>query len=198
MKKEITVTELMEDVGDYKFDVNSWGSCQYSGALAMYNAYFKLRETHSKEKTLDYLKHMVDIDISFDYHNDKDHYAFSDRFTKYLKKKYDILVDTHWSEIEDEYDQRFFRNINRCQTVDDLFFACRASASDLWHTAPTIADICFKNLNIDISAKATGLERGPVGNIAVQSTNPSVGLCCALLVDYGFVKNSGSFGGFDT
>ena len=44
----MNISQLIQDLGNFSFDVNSWGSCQYSSALAMFNAYFKLREKYDR------------------------------------------------------------------------------------------------------------------------------------------------------
>lgn len=69
------------------------------------------------------------------------------------------------------------------------------------HTVPKIAEsyfIGFEAKNFPSCNNPTGLERGPIGNICAQSNNVLTELCCALLVDYGIVKNINSFKGFDT
>jgi hypothetical protein len=36
------LSQILEGLGDYTFGVNTWGSCQYSGALATHNAFFTI------------------------------------------------------------------------------------------------------------------------------------------------------------
>lgn len=193
---KMTVDEFMEKVGGFSFDVNPWGSCQYSGALSMFNAYFKKRESGlSKKAILAFLEAEVGISIFFD-----DIRSFDDAQAKVeqkLKERYGVS-DSALHEIPDEYARRAISLVSRSRTADDLFMARRSVASDLWNTAPLIADAFFKNLEIKIPVEKTGLEEGPVCNVKAQSINPLVGLCCALLVDHGIVKNQESFSGFDT
>jgi hypothetical protein len=47
-------TERLEELGwpndfQFDFDVNDWGSCQYSSALRFYRLYFKMREELSTD-----------------------------------------------------------------------------------------------------------------------------------------------------
>jgi len=46
---------LEEKYGPIPFEVNDWGSCQYSSARWLYDLYFKLREESSFEEVLESL-----------------------------------------------------------------------------------------------------------------------------------------------
>jgi hypothetical protein len=83
------IKELLIKKGNYSFDVNEWGSCQYSGALAMYKAYFELRKEYSKEKILEYLKYEYGYEIKFSGIRDDDN--AKDMFFKILANK------NHWN-----------------------------------------------------------------------------------------------------
>jgi hypothetical protein len=211
------IAELLQDNG-FEFEVNKWGSCQYSGALAMFKAYFKLRETYArhsvapyeeneriniseklKKSILEYLEEEYDIKISFSGIR-TDEEAF-DMYFKILANKLNWnfnLYDYKETEKLDERWKKTIWGIRRAQSGDDLFFVGRNASSDLWNTAPHIAQSYFVGLEMENVNRTTGLEIGPVGNISVQSTNVGTGLCCALLMDYGIVKNEKSFKGFDT
>lgn len=199
------IEELLVHKGDYNFEVNNWGSCQYSGALAMYKAYFELREQHDPKALLKYLKYKFNYEISFKGIR-KDEEAI-DMYFKIEAKRWkwnfdinDIYENPEFEKIKD-WQKRMIRNIRRAESADDLFFIGRASASDLWHTAPRVAEsyfVGFKAKNLPTCEKPIGIERGPVGNVCAQSRNVLTGICCALLVDYNIVKNLNSFKGFDT
>lgn len=196
------INDLLTKEGNYTFDVNEWGSCQYSGALAMYRAYFELRKKYSKELTLQYLKYEFGYEISFNSIRDDENAI--DMFFKIYANKRDWnfnLYDYDKIEKLDEYDINLIKTIRRAKSADDLFFVERNAASDLWNTAPKIAQsyfVGFKIENVPTCETPTGLERGPEGNICAQADNVLTGLCCALLVDYEIIKNTNSFKGFDT
>lgn len=192
------INDLLKHLGDFDFEVNEWGSCQYSGALAMYKAYFKLKE----KGVLDFLRFEYGYDVSFSGVRDDENAI--DMYFKILahKRNWDFdLYDYDETEKLDERWQKTVWGIRRAQSADDLFFIGRNASSDLWHTAPHVAESYFIGLemkNMPDCDNQTGLERGPVGNLCAQSDNVKTGLCCALLKDYGLVKNERSFRGFDT
>jgi len=200
------IKELLKNEGEYTFDVNEWGSCQYSSALAMYKAYFKLRETYSKEKILEYLKYKYNYEITFSNIRD-DEQARNMLFKLYANsRKWDFDEDIRYTDYDkyekmDRRDKDLILNMARIQSADDMFFVGRSHSSDLWNTAPKVAKSYFTGFetkNLPNSDNPTGLERGPIGNICAQSDNVLTGICCALLVDYGIVKNTNSFKSFDT
>jgi|AntAceMinimDraft_18_1070375.scaffolds.fasta_scaffold32785_3 hypothetical protein len=196
------INDLLIEKGNYTFDVNNWGSCQYSGALAMYNAYFVLRNKYSKELVLQYLEYEYGFKVSF--HKIRDDEQAIDMFFKIYANKRNWNFDIYdYDEIEklDEHNKKLIRTIRRAKSADDLFFIGRNASSDLWSTAPKIAESYFtgfKTENLPDSNNPSGLEKGPVGNICAQANNILTGLCCALLIDYDIVKNINSFKGFDT
>ncbi|NMC59732.1 MAG: hypothetical protein GYA51_10170 [Candidatus Methanofastidiosa archaeon] len=220
------IQDLLNNEGKFIFDVNDWGSCQYSGALAMFNSYFELRKTYARhygpyvnsnerhklaEKSenqisiLDYFRSAYGYDIRFTGIRDDEnaidmyfkieanrwHWNF-DLWNAYNSSQYDELRD---------FEKQIIKSIRRAQSADDLFFVGRFAASDLWHTAPKVAEsyfVGFEAKGFPNCDKPLGIERGPIGNICAQSDNVLTGLCCALLVDYDIVKNINSFKGFDT
>ena len=199
------INELLTKEGDYSFNVNEWGSCQYSGALAMYKAYFKLREKFDRDHVLEYLKYEYGYDISFSgIHDDKQ--AIDMFFKLYaISRRWNFDLNNYYENSEydklNNYDKKLIGTIRRAQSADDLFFIGRYACSDLWNTAPRVAEsyfISFEAKNLPDCENITGLERGPVGNICAQSVNILTGICCALLVDYEIIKNINSFKSFDT
>lgn len=178
------IETFLKETGSYKFDVNEWGSCQYSGALAMYNAYFLKRKTHNKSAILDYLKYEFNYIISFDS----------------IRNDEDAIIE-YLNNISKKLDKNDQWTIRRACSGDDLFFIGRSSSSDLWHTALRIANAYFVNLKIENTPDCEnpiGIEKGPIGNICAQADNIQTGIYCALLVDYEIVKNEKSFRKFDT
>lgn len=197
------IEAFLKESGSYKFDVNKWGSCQYSGALAMYNAYFLKRKTHSKSAILGYLEYEFNYIISFDnIRNDENAIIeYFNIFNKLRKWNMKNLIDYNILEKLDKNDQEIIWNIRRACSGDDLFFIGRNSSSDLWHTALKIANAYFVNLKIENTPNCEnpiGIETGPIGNICAQADNIQTGICCALLIDYEIVKNEKSFRKFDT
>ena len=221
------IKDLLTKNGNYEFNVNEWGSCQYSGALAMYKAYFKLREKYDihrdgpyfinnerfklteKRKTnksiLDYFREEFNYDISFLSIRDDENAI--DMYFKIQAERWgcsfginDAYENPEYEKLKD-FHKSIIKSIRRAESGDDLFFVGRFAASDLWHTALNVAKsyfVGFEAKNLPKCGNPTGLERGPVGNICAQSDNVLTGLCCALLADYGIVKNTNSFKGFDT
>lgn len=198
------INELLKENGNYSFDVNEWGSCQYAGALAMYNAYFYLRTKYDREAVLEYLKYEFGYEISFSavIYDDKE--AVQRYFLDYVKfRKLNISNMHDYDNLEklDKHHKKAIKSMSRAYSADDLFFVGRNAASDLWHTAPRVCKSYFMDFttkNLPNCENQTGLEKGPVGNLCAQSDNVLTGLCCALLVDYDIVKNTKSFSGFDT
>ena len=197
------ITELLTKKGNYNFNVNEWGSCQYSGALAMYKSYFELKKEYSKEKILEYLKYEFGYEISMSgIRNDEEAIdKFFDILLKQKKWNLSNIDDYDNYESLNEYDKELVYTIRRAVSADDLFFIGRNSAFDLWKTAPLVAESYFIDLvikNVPNSENPIGIEKGPVCNICAQADNILTGICCALLVDYGIVKNLNSFKRFDT
>lgn len=202
------IVELLEKKGKYSFDVNEWGSCQYSGALAMYKTYFELRKEYSKEKILEYLKFEFNYDISLKGIR-SDEEAIEEFFNilkiekRWPKKfKFDSYYNSEKIDKQiRESDHVLVRTIRRACSAEDLFFVGRNAAYDLWATAPWVAKsyfIDFKTKNLPNCENPIGIEKGPAGNICAQSKNILTGLCCALLVDYEVIKNTKCFKYFDT
>jgi len=221
------IKEILVSEGEYVFEVNNWGSCQYAGALAMFKTYFKLRKTYARhygpfvtnnerrklsEKSetqisiLDYFRQAYQYDISFtgirDDENAIDMYfkIQSNRWHWNFNLWDDVYETTQYNELPD-FQKQMIKTIRRAQSADDLFFVGRFAASDLWHTAPRVAEsyfVGFEAKGFPSCEKPLGIEHGPIGNVCAQSDNVLTGLCCALLVDYDIVKNINSFKGFDT
>jgi len=166
------------------FEVNEWGSCQYAGALAFFKVFQKMKETMSWEQIMD-------------------HFGIKVTFTEKLPfdKAKDLIINevrerNAGFEYEDE--QRVVdAELMTAQNGDDLMQALANLSWDLWGAAPFVLYNCLPNLNIDGTPQAKG--RGPVGNQIVRESNYFTGLCCALLVEFGYVKEADTaFADFDT
>jgi len=172
------------------FEVNRWGSCQYSGALWYFDNFRELRKEHSLVETLSEL----DSDAQWDYVSEFSY--IKERFVNYL-----ILCRNELGEEDQDWIDDYNRDIEAAKKlegpyVDEFFDMLRNHAWDLWSAAPLMANMSFCNLNIQAPG-APGI--GPPGNVAAQSVNFQTGLCCALLVEFGLVKDPDeAFGGFDT
>ena len=188
-KKEEWKIKLQEcgwpDELDVPLEVNRWGSCQYNGALKVYDLYFKMRNDLSRDDTWELLGIKVTIDGINPISEIKNAFVTT-VIQKYHKYK-------HYKNGEK---QRIAMNARRVVSYDDMFYFQRSMAQDLWYAAPRAAIYAFKNFELSDVPAAPGI--GPVGNVAVQNKNYRVGLCCALLTDYKIVLNELSFAGFDT
>jgi hypothetical protein len=169
----------------FNFDVNRWGSCQYSSALATYDLYFKMRETLSMKDTLD----LLGVKFAFDRKNTFTNIRQS--FVDEIEKNY---ADYDWYT-EEEVKERV-EAAKRAKNFDDMFETVANNSWDLWSAAPFVAGYAFENYTLEGAPESPGT--GPILNVAVQSVNLKIGLLCALLKDYKQVKEEKSFVGFDT
>ena len=166
----------IEEIGGQGFDVNDWGSCQYSGALAMYNTFQKIRKDLSYDDTL----LVLGLKVTFEDKRD---------------------IDTIQAMILEKFSYNDFANdftdeIPKTKNVDDFFDMFNDCGWDLWSTASFMAPICFGDLVIEGVPEASGY--GPIGNQLVQSHNYNTGLICVLLVEHEMVEDTDCFSGFDT
>jgi len=161
----------------FPFTVNRWGSCQYSTALSIYDLYFRIRENLSQEETLEVLG------LEFSHNGVRD-----------FDEAHQMLID-YTTDRYSKRDGHHLTDARRVNTFDEMFFIMKNWASDLWNSAPRVANFAFKDLKINAPSSPG---KGPVGNIEVQSTNFTTGICCALLMDNNIVLNEKSFSGFDT
>ncbi len=178
---------LEEKYGPIPFEVNDWGSCQYSSAKWLYDLYFKLREESSFEEVLESLNIRVSS-ISVNSRLDFD--AIKHDFVDYFDEEWDDLAPDWQEDVADDY-----REMKKATKVEDLFEFLRNMAWDLWGAAPRIASCAFPGLDIKVE-ESPGY--GPVFNILTQSENFEVAVCCILLKEFGYVENEDCFSGFCT
>jgi hypothetical protein len=167
--------ESIDEIGDQGFDVNDWGSYQYSGALAMFKTFRSIREDLSYHDTLAALG--VKVEFSG-------------------KRNFKDIQAMVLKEFEDEEDCIFTDSTPLTKNVDDIFTMFKDFSWDLWSAASFLAPICFDGFALADVPVAPGF--GPVLNQAVQSGNYETGLICALLVEHGMVVDTDCFVDFDT
>jgi len=170
------------------FEVNDWGSCQYSTAKWFFDTFLEMVKDLSLEKALNLLKCKVKFDA-----------------TVTLADVISDLVDIFKGQInydlaEEDYDDIItvvghIKQLKACVDGEGIFKVLKEAAWDLWAAADVVAHNFFTNLVIE-APDSPGY--GPKLNELVQSDNFRTGLCCALLVHHGFILNSEAFAGFDT
>ena len=170
---------------EIEFDVNRWGSCQYAGAFAFYNKFFALRRTLSFLDTVRKLGCDVKIGEVLPFETIQNN-IYVPIFEMFLEEE-----DPEMKEVYEEMG----REITKATSVDEIFKIFRDHSYDLWSAAPLIAHACFVELEIK-APKAPGI--GPKYNILAQSENFETGLCCAILKEFGLVRDDECFSGFDT
>lgn len=194
----IDLNSLKEEVTGQGFGVCDWGSCQYSGALAMYKLLQQVQKTldikklklcplvesKTPESEFEFLK----IRVSWDRI-----YSIQETIERFRQRGIDRDAGR-----DDEYgiqNVKDFQDVE-LKTVTNCFELVMGMSWDLWNAAPFIAECVFENLQIDI-LPADGI--GPIMNISAQSGNNVTGAYCYLLRKHGFVDNDvDAFDGFDT
>jgi len=162
------------------FDVNRWGSAQYSGAVFFYDLFFEIRNDLSFEDTLEVLNCKVSFSTVVEQKN-----AIEGLKAHIVEDFQGIL----------EEDKALHTSLEASETIPDIFAVLRMMSFDLWSAAPFVADYCFEDLDREAPI-APGI--GPIYNKLAQSENFETGLCCAILKEFGFVKDDECFSGFDT
>lgn len=119
--------DFEENVINFKFDVNNWGSAQYASALA----FFEFLKRHNLQEIEKELEFTIIINEINKFENIK----------KELKKNLDQLRG---------------RYIDNCKTFEDFFIFYRANSFDLWTTAETLARSTFKDLKIENLPRTKG------------------------------------------
>lgn len=216
MNLEDIVKEHELDVKLVGFDVNDWGSCQYSGALDFFNVMNGMEEKYGREIALtkmgieltavpvsDGVKEFVETHLEI-YQDDikraedelkkvetlgkptRDYFDDAEQQIGQIKDNIDWFQD-HINELEEvEFDS----------SLDCLFELTKSWAWDLWSAAPEIVSYGFEKLDINGIRSAPGV--GPVLNMMAQSENYEVGFYCWLARSFGLVKSQESFANYDT
>jgi hypothetical protein len=191
---------LVEKTGGNSFGVNDFGSCQYTGALNMFNTlqyFYKKRRPGGADCPTAEVARMRQRDATFAKLGLQVTYKSVTPLGKAWKAFSKEMIESRSDKaIWDASDRKEVKEILKAfPSVDIMFLICRDQAWDLWSAAPFIANLMFKDLKI-IIPKAPGV--GPILNVAVQGENYNTGLCCWLLYNEGLVKDVDVFSGFDT
>ncbi len=179
--------EFVENT-DPPFEVCDWGSCQYSSAQWYYDTFLQMRKDLSLEDTFDALGAKVTFEKCSPLRALQ---IAKNEITEELDEFYD-----QWNDPEDQEDHKELKErTEKATSIDELFGVLCDHSWDLWGAAPFLASCCFDDLKIE-APDSPGY--GPVFNVMAQSENYEVGLCCALLKEFGFVESDECFGGFCT
>ena len=170
----------------FDFNVNDWGSCQYSSALAIYELYFRMREDLSQEDILELLE------VEYTHNGRRTFQEIIDKFSKDMDEYYSHELYGR-TEVEREH---LKEEISIFLSIDDIFKFLKNQSWDLWGTSSHVIELVYKDFKLKDVPKSEG--HGPEGNIIVQSGNFMTGLECALLFDNGVIQNFYSFANFDT
>lgn len=141
--KEKSVDEILESIGEYSFDVNDWGSCQYSKSLAIFKTLDILNEEFGKEKALDILG------LKVTYSNVNKNLLKFPRLIESLRRQLKNEKDGMEAESYKERCEEI-ENWNK-EGFDDLDIAfefMKESSWDLWTAAEIAAQTIFENLVI--------------------------------------------------
>lgn len=173
-----------------KFDVCRWGSCQYSGAQAMYDTLNALcEENDDSDDMLNTLK-LLGIEVYLGKSVDLKKVLNLEQMCKTWN-----MFDVEEDEEDEAYRTKFTKGFENVKFIDDYFIVCREMAQDLWTAVHKIFSEIFPSYMI-ICPKSTG--HGFPLNVSTQSENFEVGIKCWILQLLGYVKNDECFQNFDT
>ena len=170
------------------FEVNDWGSCQYSTAKWFYDTFLKVVEDLGYEEALNLLKCKVEFEEIAPIRE------VQSALMNQLKDEVIELLD------EEAYADaigriREIEQLKTLKSLESIFELCKDMSWDLWSTAEFIATFIFKDLKIE-APDSPGF--GPKYNVLTQQENFRTGLYCALLKHFNLVTNDSCFAGFDT
>lgn len=190
--KEEIKTKSIEKIGEQEFEINTWGSCQYSGALAFFNTYFKMRKDLTKEEIFEVFNIQCSKNFSWKNFVSTSFEIFQLIAIKNLAKNiYEYNFDLKY--IRHKIDE--LTKISLCKNFDEYFRVLQSCGYDLWTAVKNTFNLLFDNPLTNIP-NAPG--QGPILNIICQQQNYETGLCCALLIDLEIVKDFLSFANFST
>lgn len=169
-------------------NINEWGSYQYHSTKLIYDLYFEIRKDLNKEETLQVLDIRYNI-VEIHEFADVKHSIIYDNIYKLN------ILNNQNDHTGIEYVSKYLKELASTETVDDWFVVLRKCSKDLWTAANIVESYLFEIDNKDIP---DSIGFGPIWNQIIQKQNYQTGIICALLVDYGLVKDKSSFVGFDT
>ena len=221
MEQEMELSQIVKDhnldldlVG---FEVNDWGSCQYSGALDFFNVMCAMEEKYGRTTALKKMgielnaepEEVVERGVEYFIDNEKEDcwkvIVKDENTIKQIKK---TCKSTRYNSAEKEikflkddidwYKEKIksLDEIEVEDSLDCLFEWTKNQAWDLWSAAPVVVPFGFNELDIDGIQTAPGV--GPELNIMAQSGNYETGFYCWLAWSYKLVKSQESFAGYDT
>jgi hypothetical protein len=203
---------LAQEIEAYEFEVNDWGSCQYAGALATYQAVMRAyhnlcRRRGGSASPVTGIVSIINFDLGasvvIEGRTPEEGLArMKYELETYFEELQQDLEGSFHTETEMVQEEKRVAKVNQglaaaLENLLEVFAFLRNSSWDLWGAAPQVAWQC--GIKIESAPKARGI--GPVFNILAQSENVLTGLCCAMLVILGFIpedKADDAFGGFDT
>jgi len=149
---------------------SKWGSFQYGPAYTFFKVWQEFRTAYHREEVLE------GFGIQLSHTGERD------------------FVGTLVEVVEEEFDYNDRRSIGalkRTKSVEGILGWMERRGWDLWCAAPFVLRCCLKDMKIGPSGE---LDPNPL----FESETLTAGLACALLVDFGFVKDPKCFSGFDT
>lgn len=191
VRADAKVDPLLTELRDFRFELNEWGSVQYSGALHAYKIFLSNYEGSGKDLKAVFSKF------------EKAGFKFSmrpvsqDFAIKAMKDE--LLKDTDAMYPKDEpsstdYRKKALEGLEEIGSPEDAIKFCRGSAWDLWAAVAFVAKHC--GIELLECPKAPGI--GPEANVWAQSENFDTGVLCALLKVTGHVSSEDSFRDYDT
>jgi len=201
---EHMIKKLQTDGVEFNFEVCDWGSCQYSGAFAIFNLFKHIRTTFSINDTITILNKGLGWDINIDNIKRKSLIKIKfdiiqEHFIPHILDLEIISNDDNLLESELSGASTTIANIANCKDVDCIFHVLRKQSWDLWTTADVLFWSGFTGI-VDSKVKINRCPGiGPEFNKIIQAANFRTGMYCALLEEFELIKNpSFSFSNFDT
>lgn len=158
---------------------NNWG-ISYFEAEAYFYLYLKIRDSLEKKSTLE----VLGIDFNFS------RVKTLEEMLKLTEEFYLTNIDSHetWKEEYEKFKNKRFNNF------ESLILFFKSQSWDLWTVTNFFEDLFFEDLKISNVPKAEG--HGPDWNKIQQGNNYRTGLICAMLVDYGIIRDITIFNDF--
>jgi len=185
------VDPFLAELRDFKFEVNEWGSVQYSGALHVYKIFLRDYEGSGKDLKAVITK-FEKVGFKFSMSPVSQDFAIRTMKEKLLKDTDEIYPKDDASSAD--YRKKALDGIDRMSTPEDALKFCRNSAWDLWAAVEFVAKYC--GIELLEYPKAPGV--GPEANVWAQSENFDTGVLCALLKVQGLVTSEECFMDYDT
>jgi len=191
VRADTKVDPLLAELRDFRFEVNEWGSVQYSGALHAYKIFLRDYEGSGKDLKAVITK-FEKAGFKFSMRPVSQDFAIKSMKEKLLKDTDEIYPKDDPSSAD--YRKKALDGIEKMNTPEDALKFCRNSAWDLWAAVEFVAKHC--GIELSECPKAPGI--GPEANVWAQSENFDTGVLCALLKVTGLVTFEECFKDYDT